>query len=114
MKYVLFGLLAVTLSGCVVTSRNSEGDYTSLSILSDNLIRGDICNTFSLTEEHALLHELDNEDGEVQIKESLIEKYGRLAVIDCYGKIVDFHNSRSMHVIQEMKEVQDLSEVTPL
>lgn len=104
MKYFLIALAALTLSGCTVAT-HSSGDYASLSILTDNYVRGDLCNTFSVNEEHELIRQLNDPNIEtVLINDHLVRKYGKPATMDCYLKIIKQYNENSDLLIQYMKE----------
>ena len=104
MKYLLLGLVAVTFTGCTVTSQTG-GDYASFSLLTETTVRGDICSSFSLAEEHRLLAELsDTSIDEIMIEEKLVKKYGQNVVLDCYVKIVDFHNDQLNKIVESIDE----------
>ena len=104
MKYVLFALAALTLTGCTVATHRS-GDYASLSILTDNYVRGDICKTFSISEEHELIRQLNNPDiDEILINDHLVEKYGKTSTMDCYLKVVEHYNDNADMLIKYMQE----------
>ena len=104
MKYVLFALAALTLTGCTVATHRS-GDYASLSILADNYARGDICTSFSIQEEHELLRQLQDTPLDViLIEDHLIDKYGKNVVVDCYAKIVEYHNKQLHKVMKVFDE----------
>jgi len=102
MKYVLFGLLALTLTGCTVATHKS-GDYASFSIMADNFARGDICTSFSIIEENELLRQLNDPSIDVLlIEDHLVEKYGKNVVVDCYVKIVDHHNNKLHKIVKAL------------
>lgn len=104
MKYALFALAALTLTGCTVATHRS-GDYASLSILADNYARGDICTSFSIQEEHELLRQLqDTSLNTILIEDHLIDKYGKNVVVDCYAKVVDYHNNQLHKVMRVFDE----------
>ena len=104
MKYVFFALAALTLTGCTVATHRS-GDYASLSILADNYARGDICTSFSIQEEHELLRQLQDTSLDViLIEDHLIDKYGKNVVVDCYAKIVEYHNKQLHKVMKVFDE----------
>ena len=111
MKYVLFGLAALTLTGCTVATHRS-GDYASLSIMADNYIRGDICRTFSISEEHELIRQLNDPNIEtVMISDHLVEKYGKIATLDCYTKIITHFNKSTQLLIESVEEYGELDPV---
>ena len=104
MKYVLFALAALTLTGCTVATHRS-GDYASISILADTYARGDICTSFSIQEEHELLRQLQDPSIDViLIEDHLIDKYGKNVVVDCYAKVVDYHNNQLHKVMRVFDE----------
>ena len=104
MKYFLIALAALTLSGCTVAT-HSSGDYASLSILTDNYARGDICASFSIQEEHELIRQLQDPSIDViLIEDHLIEKYGKNVVVDCYAKVVEYHNNQLHKVMRVFNE----------
>ena len=103
-NFIILSLGALFLSSCTVTSK-SGGDCATFSVLTENVARGDICRTFSIREEHELLHQLEDDNQEViLIDDHLVKKYGKNAVTDCYAKIIAFHNRQAVKMIREIRE----------
>ena len=101
---IVLSLGALFLSSCTVTSKHG-GDYASFSILTENVARGDICKTISLREEHELLKQLRDDNLQVLlIDDHLVEKYGKVAVMDCYATIIGFHNRQAVKMLGEVRE----------
>ena len=107
----ILGLGALFISGCTVTSKRGS-DYATLSVLTENTTRGDICRTISLREEHELLNQLRDDDQEVLlIDDALVSKYGKVAVMDCYATIIGFHNRQAVKMLGEVIETQETNTV---
>jgi|DEB0MinimDraft_10_1074344.scaffolds.fasta_scaffold08929_1 hypothetical protein len=101
---IVLSLGALFLSSCTVTSKHG-GDYASFSILTENVARGDICTTISLSEEHELLRQLQDDDIKViLIDDHLVKKYGKLSVMECYATIIGYHNRQAVKMLGEVRE----------
>ena len=98
------GLAAALLTGCTVAT-HSSGDYASLTIATDTILRGEICKTFSLIEERELLRQLDDSSVNIlMINDHLVNKYGTTATMDCYAKVVGHYNENTDQLLNAINK----------